>query len=177
MNFGIQDDIIKRAIDFFGLRGVIPHDYEATVLPVVSIGNLGQRTIALQSTTDPAVPFANCPTGKVWRPIAFSGRITQAGGAVAVTIAFTIGGLGNVGLVLPFFSAPSGTASTNGVQLRQTFGLNTVNDVTLLFPPGLLIPAGSSFNGLLSAGNGTITLSSGSILLVHELGEGLVSLQ
>jgi hypothetical protein len=173
----IQDEIIKRALDFFGLRGVVQHGYEATVLPVIQIGDLGQRTLSLQSTTSVAAPFANCPTGKVWRPIAFSGRITQTGGTVGITLSFAIGGLGNSGLLLPFQSAPSGTADNNPPSLKKTFTLNTVNDVTIVFPQDLLIPAGNSLFGILAAGDGTITLSSGSPFLVHELGEGLLALQ
>ena len=175
MSLRIQDEIIKRSLDFFGLRGTVEHDYEPTILPVVQIGDLGQRTVTMNSLASFTVPFPNVPTGKVWRPVGFSGRITQAGGTVAPLIAFTTGGLGNVGFIIPFFFAVSSAAGAVGPVLRTAFTLNTVNDVTIIFPPNLLIPAGFSFQPMLSAGDGTITQNS--ILVVHEIGEGLVALQ
>jgi hypothetical protein len=177
MNFPIQDEIIKRAIDFFGLRGVLPHDYEATVLPIVSIGDLGQRTLSLQSGASFTQPFPLVPSGKVWRPIAFSGRVNQSGGVAAIVLQWTIQGLGNVGMQIPYFMSPSNASDLSGEQIKRTFTLNIATDIFVRFHRDLLIPAGGTFAPILFAGDGTITLSTGSMLLVHELGEGLVALQ
>lgn len=173
----IQDEVIKRALDFFGLRGPVTHDYESTILPTVLIGDLGQRTISLQSGSSFTAPWASCPTGKVWRPIMASGRISQSGGAVAPIFHLALSGLGDPGFWIPFYVSQALTANTNGQQIRHAVTLNSVFDFTVVFPHDLLIPGGGSIGFGLAAGDGTLALSSGSVLLVHELGEGLVSRQ
>ena len=173
----IQDEVIKRALNFFGLRGPVTHDYESTVLPVVVIGDLGQPTLSLQSGSLITSPWPLVPNSKVWRPIMASGRITQSGGTIAPVLHCSIQGLGLPGFWIPFYLAQALTAGTSGVQIRQAATLNSVFDFTVVFPPDLFIPAGGSVVFGLAAGDGTLSLSSGSVLLVHELGEGLVSLQ
>ena len=173
----IQDEILKRVLDFFGLRGVVSHDYESTVLPVVSIGDLGQKTVSLQSGNTLPTVFTTVPVGKVWRPLMLAGRITQTGGVTAITLSVQVTGLSGPGFNIPFYTAPSGGPDTSGLQIRRTFALNTVNDILAVFPEGLLIPAGGTVLVGAIAGDGTISMSANSSLMVQELGEGLVSLQ
>jgi len=171
MRLSIQDDVIKRAIDFFGLRGVIPHDYESTIVPTVNVGNLGQRTLSIfTSGLMGATQFGPVPAGKTWRPIVLTARFTQAGGAVALVFAWNAGGI-----LVPFFPAQTGVGTTTSLILRRGATLNTVNDTTLMFPSDLLVSEGLTIQPQVDAGDGA--LSWNGTLLVQELGEVLVSRQ
>jgi hypothetical protein len=172
----IQDDIIRRCLDFFGLRGVVTHAYEQTVLPVVIIGDLGQPTrLILSNSTSINNPWIPVPTGKCWRPLYASGQITQAAGTVARV--YSIGWQNN-GLLagnFPFFAAQSTVANTVGEIIERLMVLNSTDNFVIKFPPGLILPAGSIVSAFALAGDGTTTIQLGASLVVQELGENLIA--
>jgi hypothetical protein len=172
----IQDDILRRCLDFFGLRGVVTHAYEETVLPVVLIGDLGQPTrLILSNNVSINNPWIAVPTGKCWRPLYASGQITQAAGTVARV--YSIGWQLNSILAgnFPFFAATSNVANTVSEIIERLMVLNTTDNFVVRFPPGLILPAGSILSLFALAGDGTTSIPLGASLVVQEIGENLIA--
>ncbi|MGL5934723.1 MAG: hypothetical protein ACRCZI_03770 [Cetobacterium sp.] len=171
----IQDDIIRRALDFFGLRGVVQHGYEPIVSPVVVIGDLGQPTRMILSTnTSINDPWGAVPKNKCWRPIYASGTITQAAGAVARTYAIGWQHNGVLAGLFPFFRSQDTGADTVGENIHRTMTLNSTDNWVVRFPQNLLIPAGAIISLFAIAGDGTTSITLGARLMVQELGENLI---
>lgn len=175
MSIQIQDDILRRCLDFFGLRGVVTHSYEQTVLPTVNIGDLGQPTRLIRSTnTSINSPWGAVPLNKSWRPIYAAGQITQAAGAAARV--YAIGWQWNAiqqGL-FPFWAAQSTVGNTVGEIITRLMVLNTTDNFVVKFPPNFILPAGAIIDLIGLAGDGTTSIVLGAQLLVHEFGENLI---
>src|SRR5262245_58316068 len=125
MQLRIQDDILRRCLDFFGLRGVVPHDYESTILPTVNIGNLGQPTkYQLSVGTSVNSPWGAVPAGKCWRPLVATGSVVQAGGTVAIVYGISVALNGVLSMRFPFFRAQSNAADTSSDNLKRAMTLN-----------------------------------------------------
>ncbi|MGH8755347.1 MAG: hypothetical protein ACREU0_05905 [Burkholderiales bacterium] len=175
MSVAIQDDILRRCLDFFGLRGVITHNYEQTVIPVVLIGDLGQPTrLILSNSTNINNPWGAVPTGKCWRPLYIFAAITQAAGTVART--YGVGWQSN-GIQQGQFVFYHSLNNGNNVQnenIQRQMVLNTTDNVIVKFPPGFLLPSGAIIDFLALAGDGTTSIALGATLMVQELGENLI---
>lgn len=173
MKFQIQDDIIRRALDFFGLRGVVPHEYEATVVPVTVIGDLDGPTIVQRFTnvTDGS-PFCTVPQGESWRLLSVHGLHTQSAATTAVQT-----------ILVAQVPEPVNTHRFAGFtdiaaaveQLRITFGLNLTNHFLYRMPPKTIIGPNSRVFFANFQGDGTIT--STGVVVYQRLGEKLVDLQ
>jgi len=175
MALPIQDDIIRRALDFFGLRGVVTHEYQQTVIPVVVIGDLGQpQRLILSTSTNINSPFGAVPTGRCWRPIYWFGSVTQAAGTVARTYAIGWQFNGLLRGQFPFYRSTSNGNDTLNENIQRQMTLNTTDNFLVNFTPGILLPAGSILSILALAGDGTTTTPLGSTLVVEELGENLI---
>lgn len=167
----IQDDIIRRALDFLGLRGIVTHDYESTVLPIVSIGNLSQPTLARQfnAVTDGA-PIATVPVGESWRLHSIRMSHTQTAGAVQVQTILIAQLPGPTTL----YSFPGITdVSTAQETLKLILTLNGSNNIDFKMRPETIVPPGCNIFLSNLQGDGTIT-SSG-VIVYNRLGEGLLS--
>lgn len=172
MNILIQDDIIRRCLNFFGLRGVVQHNYENTILPTVSIGDLSQPTKISQVNLGPfagSVPLFTVPTGETWRLIMAQLILTQSGGTVIVSYGLEM--LTNSGIFFEFPQWPlvSGVAPT----VRRDMTLNGTAQGFYQFPPNTLMGAGSSLIPVFHSGDG---LKNQQCFLMYQiLGENLIA--
>lgn len=171
----VQDDIFRRVLDFLGLRGVVPHGYESTVLPVLHVGNMGQRTIVKRAT--PFVPSGNAiftvPAGETWRVLAISGNSAQTGGTVAHRFGMqwneqTTGET----FLLPIYSQ----IDTRPESLTVTATLNASINWCTWIRQEFLVPAGWQLREILYAGDGSVTMQT-CFIQFQRLGERLVDLE
>ena len=180
MKYPSQDDALRRVLAYFGLRSITsPHDYEATVIPTVSVGDLGQVQSAITRTSINVVSnladFPAPPAGESWRILAFGGLYTQAAGAVAGNLRFTVRDWGSSAatvLLLPFFVdqiAGDVTEDTwHPVTLNTSVRFMGYLRNPFIIGPGQRIAANPG-------GDGTRTVTD-LILLVNKLGGSLSEL-
>lgn len=176
MNFKIQDDIIRRALDFFGLRGVVPHDYEATVLPVSVIGNLEQPAI-VRIVSGPLVSGTDLmivPPGETWKPLLFAGLITQTAGTTSPRYRLNALQVAGYNFDLRATFASLTTSSTE--VLAFSAGLNQQTRFYCDFGNDVLMPEGMSLQFIQTGGDGVIVASNQTFLMYRRLGERLVNL-
>lgn len=176
----IQDQPFKRSLDYLGLRGVVPHDYESTVLPTLSVGNMGQQTTFERPVNfNPTLDLWLVPQGETWRPYVLTGILTQAAGVTAARwiLQFLTGGGALFAIMhLPAFFSQAATFSAGPV-LGFTAPLNTSTNFHLIFPPGLLMPSGSRIQISATPGDGTLSIDQQAMLVYNRLGERLVDVR
>ena len=173
MRFQVNDDIIRRALDFFGLRGIVQHEYESAVQPVVVVGDLEGPTIVQRFTNIvDGSPFCTVPVGESWRLLSLHGLHTQSAAAVAVST-ILVAQLPEPVNTHRFAGFTDVAASVE--QLRLTFVLNQSNHFLYRFPPKTIIGPNTRVFFANFAGDGTIT-STGAVVF-QRLGEKLTDLQ
>jgi len=168
MEHVIQDDIIHRAISYFGLRGPIGHSYEGTVVPVVLIGDLGQPTVMQSfSSVGEGNSIFTVPQSETWRPIMMSGEYLQTGGTAPTT------GLvleaRNPSVATPRFRFPFYYGTEQPSQMKNP-ALNAAGiPWHVAFPRDFTLPSGWSlrFNNAILAGDGTRSVTNVVILYVR----------
>lgn len=177
MNFLIQDDIIRRALDFFGLRGVVSHEYDPTIRPVAVVANLEQPAFVqlIGGTGLSGVDLMIVPPNETWKPILFAGTITQTAGATAPRYILNALQAGAYNFNLrASFSTPTLAASE---VLAFTAELNVATKFFCNFGNDILLPGGTSLQYVQTGGNGVIVANSQSFLMFRRLGERLVDLR
>lgn len=174
MQYPIQDDALRRCLKFFGLRSIIePHNYEATVSPVVMVGDLGQVqsavTVSSITVSGNLADFPSPPKDESWRVLGFCGLYNQSAGAVAGNLRFTVRGWGaSAGtiLLLPFYIDQIATDVTedtwHAVALNTSVRFLCTLRNPFIITPGQIIAANPG-------GDGTRTVTD-LILLVNKLG-------
>jgi hypothetical protein len=172
-NEQIQDDVLRRALDYFGLRGTIPHEYVSAVLPTISVGNL--RNPEIHKAMVPNIiagAAAFFPFGETWHPIFWSGNLIQAAGAVAPIWecqAFA-GSSGNTRMSLPSW------VNQDVEVIAHPMTLNSTVRFAVRFPIDFLLGPGMTLTWDTNAGDGNRTIGN-SILVYERFGETLASLQ
>jgi len=181
MQYPIQDDPLRRVLRFFGLRSITaPHDYEATVSPIVIVGDLGQVQTAITNVGPITVAgnladFPAPPKDESWRILGFGGLYNQSAGAVAGNLRFTIrdwGASAGTVMLLPFY-----VDQIVGDTQEQTWHPVTLNTsvrfwnmfrTPIVIGPGQRVAANPG-------GDGTRTVTD-LIVLVQKLGGALSEL-
>lgn len=80
----IMDQQFKRVLDYLGLRGLVPHEYESTVLPVVVVGEMQQPSLIAEAINIAGgTAIFTVPAGESWEILAIGGLASQAAGTVA----------------------------------------------------------------------------------------------
>lgn len=175
MNYPIQDDSLRRVLRFFGLRSITdPHDYEAVVRPVVTVGDLGQVQSAITNAGPIAVSgnladFPVPPKDESWRLIGMCGLYSQSAGAVAGNLRFTVRDWGSSAgtiLLLPFMVDQVATDLVEDTW--HAVALNTSVRFSAFFRNPIIIGPGQHIAAN-PGGDGTRTVSD-LILLVNKLG-------
>lgn len=178
--FQIQDDIIRRALDYFGLRGVVSHGYESTVIPTVSIGDLSAPLIAQRSVGNtPATDLWLVPQNESWRPILLMTTLVQAAGTTAArwkVLYLSASGASFFSMSLPSLWSNVAAFSV-GEALLFTAALNTGTDVVTRFPDRFLMGPGSRIQITAAPGDGVITADAQSLLVYQRIGERMVELK
>jgi hypothetical protein len=177
----IQDDIIRRALDFFGLRGVIPHQYEATIVPVLVVGETGSPLI-LQRPTPPLNPLADIwlvPPGESWHPILLAGTLTQA--AAVTTARWRLQFLSASGASFGTQNLPAlwDSLATFSVGEATLFtpAINQQTNFTVRFPKDFTMGPGSRITFIAAPGDGVVTIEPQSFLMYQRVGERMVELR
>jgi len=172
MRYQIQDDIIRRCLDFFGLRGPIDHEYEATVTPVVLVGDLSQPTIARRfaAITD-GNPLVTVPDGECWELISLTASHTQAGGAVAAHL-LLIAQLPEPINIYRFIGITDIAASVPSLRVITT--LNATNFCTWNFPARTTVSSNTRIFTANYQGDGTLTMTG--VVVYRKLGERLLEI-
>ena len=175
MLHGINDDVLRRALDFFGLRGPVPHDYESTVLPVLQVGNVEQYLICTQIAG--VTPIGNnlfsVPRGESWRLISLCGTLSQTGGTVAL-----VAQLNAVWVDVQKMAVYPGFKDTNlGEQLNLGPALNNSCIFSYRFPDRTILSEGCKLIFVLIAGDGTVSTTTPTKLIYERIGERLIEFQ
>jgi hypothetical protein len=171
----IQDDIIRRALNFFGLRGQVQHEYVQSVIPTINIGNLGQPTLFLlnSAVTFNLQLFPVVPVGETWKLIRMNATYTQSAGTTAPT--FSLTSQHSSGAY--FRNFPAFFGSTLGEQLLISPALNVSTRLCVRFDPETYLPE----NHLLIwnspvPGDGTRQMIN-TVLEYQKIGERMVEAQ
>lgn len=169
--YAVQDDIVRRALDFFGLRGFIPHDYETTIQPIVILGNLEQPQIQTDNflNSTPSTDLFLVPAGELWKPLSLAFAVTQSAGTVAPS--YAVGYLSSSGATFFQQRIPAYFGSNVGDSLSFNASLNGTTRFYVRFPDNLLMPPGSRLQYLAPTGDGTFSLVAEGGLIYRRLGE------
>jgi len=171
----IQDDILKRVLDFFGLRNFVPHEYESTIFPVVLVGNLEQPQIQ-QTGIDTllSTDHFTVPTGETWVPLWHSAGVVQSAGTVGGTMEMQV--LSGPAPTFTRIRIPFFAGVGLGETLRHAQTLNTTQRYFCIFPPGMLLGPGSRVQLAQTGGDGSFTYvtTTDNVLCYRHLGEPLV---
>ena len=176
----VQDDSLKRVLDFLGLRGVVIHDYESTVLPVILVGDVGQPTEYRDPLTvnGPGLDNWIVDAGETWRPIILAGTLIQSAGAVG-----PIWGWDWLTGASPTFTRVPLPAIWGTIALRPaaetltfTPAVNSTTNFIIRFPREMLMGSGSRIQWSSGPGDGALSIGSAKLLL-HSFTEPLIQIR
>jgi hypothetical protein len=151
----INDDIIRRTLNFFGLRGEVKHEYQPTVLPVVVIGDLSQPAKWVTNIQVGTQLMHTVPKGETWKIMEIAGSVIQAAGATALTygILLELASGSVITMHVPFW--PRATVEVERIQ--RTITLNGTETFTARLPKPIYLPSEARMSINQIAGDGTIT--------------------
>lgn len=168
----IEDQQFKVLLDYLGLRGVVQHAYESTIIPVISIGTLPHISEVIDSNANIAVGSSvyTVPARETWELIQWSGAIAQSGATIAPNLMVTtVGPSGADNLWHPYYRQGGGTQ-----QLSNIFTLNSVERFVVDFIKPMLLGSGCSLLFFPIAGDGTLNVQQNAQLLIRRYGENLM---
>jgi hypothetical protein len=166
-----MDQILRRVLDYLGLRGVVQHEYEQTVVPTLMIGDLSQTVLVREALN---IPVGNAiftvPAGETWEIVALGGISNQTIGAVAFRWSLTWNDV-NTGrnFLVPFWQEVDNT----GEVLSITHTLNTNKRWSARPIKQMLVAEGYQLQQVGLAGDGTRTMANGWVMY-RKFGERLV---
>jgi hypothetical protein len=170
----VQDSTLRRVLDFLGLRGIVQHEYESTILSTIEVAKLPSpiQVRIVTGTLIPGVDLVQVPQDETWEPILFFAEITQSAGAVVPR--YTLNALQS-GFFFDLESTYATQTLSGSHVLSFTAGLNETTSVYCDFSHGVLLAPGTSIQYLNQGGNGTIVMNNQAFLMYRRLGERLVS--